>query len=216
MNDLEILGNAHNLELKAQKWRKEIGIPELHKVFLFAGKFESKKDPLLLIHSFKKLREIHSDIHLVLVGNGELQQDVESEVFTTSISKIKSAQSAISILPFQNQSIMPVVYRLADVFVLPSQGPGETWGLAVNEAMASGKPVIVSDKCGCAQELVVQGVNGYTFKSGIAQDLITKMQLLLDRTDLKSMGESSKQIISTFNYSTFAEALDQCFAKLKM
>ncbi len=39
-------------------------------------------------------------------------------------------------LDFQNQQKMPLVYRLCDIFVLPSMGPGETWGLAVNEAMA--------------------------------------------------------------------------------
>jgi len=49
---------------------------------------------------------------------------------------------------------MPIVYRLGDVFCLPSQGPGETWGLAINEAMASGRPVIASNKCGGSIDLL--------------------------------------------------------------
>jgi glycosyltransferase involved in cell wall biosynthesis len=57
------------------------------------------------------------------------------------------------VLPFQNQTRMPVVYRIGDVFVLPS-AYGETWGLAVNEALACGRPVLVSDRVGCAPELV--------------------------------------------------------------
>jgi len=49
---------------------------------------------------------------------------------------------------------MPIWYRVADVFCLPSRGPGETWGLAVNEALACGCSVIVSDRVGCAEDLV--------------------------------------------------------------
>jgi glycosyltransferase involved in cell wall biosynthesis len=59
----------------------------------------------------------------------------------------------IHVLPFQNQSQMPVVYRLGDVFVLPSKS-GETWCLAVNEALACGRPVLVSNRVGCAADVV--------------------------------------------------------------
>lgn len=59
----------------------------------------------------------------------------------------------VLILPFQNQSRMPLVYRLADLFILPS-AYGETWGLAVNEALACGRPVLVSDRVGCAPDVV--------------------------------------------------------------
>jgi glycosyltransferase involved in cell wall biosynthesis len=59
----------------------------------------------------------------------------------------------IHVLPFRNQSQMPVVYRLGDVFVLPSKS-GETWCLAVNEALACGRPVLVSNRVGCAADVV--------------------------------------------------------------
>src|SRR5207244_8667044 len=61
--------------------------------------------------------------------------------------------SRFRVIPFQNQSRMPVVYRLGDLFVLPS-AYGETWGLAVNEALACGRPVLVSDRVGCAADVV--------------------------------------------------------------
>jgi glycosyltransferase involved in cell wall biosynthesis len=202
-----------NFELQATQWRRELGIAETATVFLFAGKFESVKNPEILINAFLKISKTNNNIHLIMLGNGTLDSKLKL-IFDKQFDNSHIKSTNISFVPFQNQSAMPTVYRLCDVFILPSIS--ETWGLAVNEAMACGKPVIVSDKCGCAQELVVEGVNGYTFKSGSAADLISKMQLMLDRTDLKSMGESSKQIISTFNYGTFSEALDQCFAKLKM
>ena len=75
--------------------------------------------------------------------------------------------------------MMPSVYKSADVFVLPSGGPGETWGLAVNEAMAAGKPVLVSDKCGCAPDLVDDGVNGFVFKNGQVDDLKDKLERMV-------------------------------------
>jgi glycosyltransferase involved in cell wall biosynthesis len=72
----------------------------------------------------------------------------------------------VHFLPFQNQSLMPVVYRLGNVFVLPSQGPGETWGLALNEAMATGRAIIASSKVGGARDLILPGTNGWIFESG--------------------------------------------------
>ena len=82
---------------------------------------------------------------LVMVGSGALQGEIDA------IAACNPAR--FRILPFQNQSRMPIVYRLGDIFVLPSAF-GESWGLAVNEALACGRPVIVSDGVGGAADLV--------------------------------------------------------------
>ena len=79
-----------------------------------------------------------------MVGGGELESEIRSLAATN--------RKHIRVLPFQNQSQMPVVYRLGDVFVLPSKS-GETRGLAVNEALACGRPVLVSDRVGCAADV---------------------------------------------------------------
>lgn len=68
---------------------------------------------------------------------------------------------------------------MCNVFVLPSKGPGETWGLCVNEAMACSKPVIVSDKCGCYIDLIKDDVNGYVFNSLKSKDLVKKMSMII-------------------------------------
>ncbi len=214
VNDLDL--QEENLIEKAITWRKDLGIPDSYKVFLFAGKFESKKDPLILLQAFKALKRQHDNIHLILVGSGKLMELIESEISDDYDDLKLQNRSDISLLPFQNQSIMPIVYRMCDVYVLPSKGPGETWGLSVNEAMACGKPVIVSNKCGCAQELVQDGINGYTFKSGDLYDLINKMQMFLTKGNLEEMGQASRQIIISFNYESFVIALDECFRKLKL
>ena len=81
-------------------------------------------------------------------------------------------------LPFQNQSRMPLVYRLGNIFVLPSAHE-ETWGLAVNEAMACGRPVLVSDMVGCAPELVMPGQTGEIFRTDDWDDFREKLNNIL-------------------------------------
>ncbi len=205
---------------QAITWRRELKIPDDHKVFLFAGKLEPKKNPALLINAIIELSKLRKDIHLIIVGNGILEEELKQLASTTSASSTTSTSSTssnsstfqpfnpstISFLPFQNQSAMPVVYRLGDVFVLPSAGPNETWGLSINEAMASGKPVLVSNRCGGAVDLVVEGENGYVFQSGNQRDLVEKMNLMLNQ-DLDKMGEASKEKIHTFTYGHFLNAL---------
>jgi glycosyltransferase involved in cell wall biosynthesis len=104
---------------------------------------------------------------------------------------------------------MPAVYLIADIFCLPSTGPGETWGLAVNEAMASGRAVLVSDRAGCAADLVMEGVNGYRFRSGDIEDLVSKLRKMLSEDDLGEMGKASREHIKGYSYQAFAEALER-------
>jgi glycosyltransferase involved in cell wall biosynthesis len=96
---------------------------------------------------------------------------------------------------------------LGDVFVLPSKGPGETWGLAINEAMASGRLVIASDKCGGSKDLIIDNHNGFIFRAGDQQDLLNKMETILN-ANIQTMGENARAHIRQFNYDDFAKALD--------
>src|SRR5262249_12362252 len=125
------------------RWRLELGIAPGQTVLLYAGKFEPKKRPAELMRAVAGWQK--PGLVLVLVGAGELQAEVEA---------LAAADPArFRVLPFQNQSRMPAVYRLGDAFVLPS-AHGESWGLAVNEALACGRPVVVSDRVGCAADVV--------------------------------------------------------------
>ena len=104
---------------------------------------------------------------------------------------------------------MPDVYKCCDVFVLPSKGPGETWGLAINEAMASSKPVLVSNKCGAAMDLVQDGINGYVFESGQMNSLIEKMKIFINqREKLMAYGKQSHEIISEWSFQKICLAIE--------
>lgn len=191
-------GNGAEYLEESKLIRTAMGIPELHTVFLFSGKFEKKKSPLLLIKAFKKLRQ--KQVSLVFVGNGELENLLKAEA---------EGESNIHFLPFQNQTRMPAVYRSADVFVLPSGGPGETWGLSVNEAMACGLGIIVSDKVGCAADLVRENSNGYIFDAEDQESLLEKLSLCASKSkaELISMGNASKEIIKDWNFDTIGAAI---------
>ncbi|MEJ8816948.1 glycosyltransferase family 4 protein [Lacibacter sp. H407] len=181
----------------AKALRNELGIAQDELVFLFAGKLEPKKDPGLLIDAFLRLSQ--HQVRLIMVGNGVLEQELKQKA---------ADDSRIVFLGFQNQQQMPVIYRLGDVFVLPSKGPGETWGLCVNEAMASGRPVIVSDRCGCAGELI--SGNGKAFRAGDLHALYNTMLFFAEhREALVEMGNLSQSMIKSFSFERIAAVTEE-------
>jgi glycosyltransferase involved in cell wall biosynthesis len=176
----------------AQKWKTSLGIAPGQKVVLFAGKFEAKKRPRDLVAAFK-LAQL-KDTVLLLVGSGELEAELRRDA---------AGRPDIVFAPFQNQTQMPVIYAAGDVFVLPSYGRSETWGLAVNEAMCLGRPVIVSSHVGCAQDLVKDRQNGLVFQAGdvaALADALREVFVDVDPDRLSRWGEQSREIIQSYDY----------------
>ena len=143
--------------------RKRWGIPSDAFCFLFAGKFVPKKRPFDLIEAARRIqRELPGNkIHLLWAGSGELGAalrqscrtcfDAEKDISSIILNEYDGPTA--SFVGFLNQSEISRAYVAADCLVLPSDAT-ETWGLVVNEAMASGLPCIVSNACGCAEDLV--------------------------------------------------------------
>jgi glycosyltransferase involved in cell wall biosynthesis len=179
-------------------FRKRLGIDPHAIVFLFAGKLEKIKNLPILLRAFVRTG-LFEKADLVIVGNGELEKELKEEFRPIS---------SIHFLDFQNQLQMPNIYRIADVFVLPSWT--ETWGLSVNEAMACGRPVLISDHCGCSPDLVMSAENGYIFKTGDIEDLSEKLLLLYARkSSLKGMGQVSLAHIAGFSYQHICRAIEE-------
>lgn len=188
--------HAERWEAKAKAERASLSIPEHCLVFLYAGKFYEVKQLELLIEMFQQLKG--DQYRLLLVGNGEQEKQLRASAAT---------DDRILFQPFRNQREMPLVYRLGDVFVLPSKR--ETWGLGVNEAMACSRPAIVSDACGCAPELIVERETGLVFRSGDEADLLTQMQQFTDKTVSKKMGEKAFEHIQQFSLQRVAEVIEE-------
>lgn len=184
-------------EREAVQWRDALGIPRDDFVVLFAGKLEAKKSPDLLLRTF--LNNASASDHLVFAGSGELE---------ASLRDAARDADNVHFIGFQNQSRMPIVYRLGDVFVLPSRGPGETWGLAVNEALASGRPVIVSDRVGCAPDLVRTGKTGFVFASEDAAGLASAIDAVRLADTRCAMREESRCLIGEWSIDRAAEAIE--------
>lgn len=181
----------------ALQMRRQAGIAEGELIFLFAGKFQIQKNPLLLLKAF--INSGIKDAHLVFVGDGPLKNELKNGA---------AGHSNIHFFGMQPQSLMPAIYRLCDVFVLPSRQ--DTWGLVINEAMACSTAVIVSDQCGCAADLVTDGYNGYILKNGNAQQLTTLLlQFAANPAKAKEMGANGFERIRQFNFLRIAEAIEQ-------
>ena len=108
---------------------------------------------------------------------------------------------------------MSAYYALARCFVLPStSGP---WGLVVNEAMAASLPVVVSNRCGCVEDLVEDGVNGFVFNSEDDRELTERLRRVSGgAVDLKAMGRRSYQRVQDFSPRRYAERLGTFLAKI--
>src|SRR5690606_19271144 len=101
---------------------------------------------------------------------------------------------------------LPIWYGLAEAFVLASTT--EQWGLVVNEAMASGLPVLVSSRCGCAPDLVRSAAHGHTFEPPDVASLADLLLSLAKAPDSRrAMGEASATLIDAWSPRVFAENL---------
>jgi glycosyltransferase involved in cell wall biosynthesis len=194
-------------EEEASRWRAELGLTTKQRVLLFAGKFEDKKQPVALMKAFLELEDY--DLVLIMVGDGELGAEVRTLV--------QAHPERFRVLPFQNQSRMPVVYRLGDLLVLPSAYQ-ETWGMAVNEALACGRPVLVSDRVGCAADLVKPGQSGEIFRAGDWENFKEKLEKALETAgtvDRSALRHFARQFDVEVTERHLMEALIKSVGKVK-
>jgi glycosyltransferase involved in cell wall biosynthesis len=182
---------AAHLKPKCSEFRKKFGLPEKSIVFLFVGKLIPKKHPDILMQAFLSLPvEKQKQASILIVGDGVMRESLE---------QMTQRNSNISFAGFLNQSRIPEAYAASDVLVLPSDA-GETWGLVVNEAMASGLPVIVSDHVGCAPDLVHDGKTGFIVPLGDVRSITNKMHQLIEEQDVViNMGEAAKARVQEFS-----------------
>lgn len=187
---------------EARQWRRSLGIAPDARVLLFAGKFEEKKRPLDLLEAFLALHpSARRGAVLLFVGAGALEPQLRA--------RAAAHADAVFFAPFQNQSQMPRVYASGDVLVLPSFGCGETWGLAVNEAMNLRRPVVVSSHVGCAEDLVVTGETGWVFPAGDVRALASTIQevVSIPYDALEQMGARARHRVDGYSYEAAADGL---------
>jgi 1,2-diacylglycerol 3-alpha-glucosyltransferase len=166
--------------------------------FLYVGRFAPEKNLSTLIRAFAAYRERGGTWSLVLVGDGPDRDDIISQ------SRNAGVDNHIRFTGLKTTKESILYYAFAGCFVLPSIR--EPWGLVVNEAMASSLPVIVSSKCGCVEDLVQPGVNGYLFDPSMDGQL-TENMLAISTTSpaaIDAMRRRSREIIAGFSPKQWA------------
>ncbi|PYJ04964.1 MAG: hypothetical protein DME95_05910 [Verrucomicrobia bacterium] len=199
-------------EVRSQKSdvRKQYGLSENY--FLASARFIEKKNLPTLIRAYAAYRQKseasgNPPWDVVLLGDGPLREALNSQLSTLNL------HAHVHLPGFKPYDELPVYYALAKAFVHASTT--EQWGLVVNEAVASGLPVIVSERCGCVPELV-RG-NGFTFDPIDERELPSRLLQIASLSDdeRRSLGDASYRIAENFAPEHFGEGLEQA-AKLAL
>ena len=174
--------------------------------FLASARFIEKKNLPRLLNAYAVYRSsvmrmtASQPWPLVIIGDGELRPELEH------LRSELGLEDSVQMPGFKQYKELPEYYARAGAFIHASTM--EQWGLVVNEAMASGLPVLVSKRCGCAADLVQEGGNGWTFDPRNEEEMATLMlKVASDEKERLKMGRKSLQIITEWGPARFASGL---------
>jgi glycosyltransferase involved in cell wall biosynthesis len=171
--------------------RERYGIAADAVVILFSAKLVPRKDPMTLLRAFAAMRHRPSAA-LVFMGDGELRPELERYAREQQLDSVR-------FIGFVNQREIPRHYAMSDVFVLPSVY--EPRGAVINEAMACGLPVVVTDRCGAIGDIVQENDNALIYPAGDVDALRDALDRLVSDDALRSrMSERSRAIIATWDF----------------
>lgn len=189
-------GSSHARE-NGLALRKQYCLPENY--FLASSRFIAKKNLFGLIEAYAQYRERVGPgaWKLVLLGDGVLRPQIEHGIAEQNLS------GEVLLPGFKQYQDLPVYYGLSKAFIQASTT--EQWGLVVNEAMACGVPVLVSNRCGCAPDLVSDGLNGFQFDPYNVEMLSSRMvELHCGLHDLERMGKANRETMTKWTPELFA------------
>ncbi len=202
--------------------------------FLFVGRLIPEKNLFRMMDAYAQYRtqvakqrdagKVTAARDMVVLGDGQLYNELTAHIsalglaFSSPIIGIRPSeqdgtQAIIHLRGFTRYEELPKYYALADAAILASQK--DTWGLVINEAMASGLPVIVSRRCGCSLDLVREGENGYLVDPFDVNDMATKMMRMtqLSAEQRQTMGARSHEIVQGWGPGRFADGLKAAIEK---
>ena len=167
---------------------------------VYVGQFIHRKGLDILLMAIRPLLENNPQLRLSLIGTGPEQASIESRLRQDGLLGSVELEGA------QPSSQIHERLARASLLVLPSRWDG--WGLVINEALAAGVPVIASDRCGGA-DLIVQGVNGFRFRSESVDDLRTCLSAFL-ASDQKQMRAAALRTASSLAIPVACDYLVDC------
>jgi len=170
--------------------RAEVGLPERY--FLFTGRLVREKGIFELLSAYAKLADVlRRKIGVVFVGDGPCRNEIEHEAASISTGLVR-------FVGFAQREQLPNYYALAEVLILPTYT--DPWGLVINEGMACGLPIIVSDVAGCAVDLVTEDWNGKIVPARDAAALAAAMRVMAEDPERRAlMALNSSRRISSYS-----------------
>lgn len=173
---------------------------------LYAGRLLKRKQVINILKAVSKVKN-NQDIQIVIIGSGEESRSLKEYARNSYLN--------VDFIDFiSDQKVLFEYYNIADCFILPSVD--EPWGLVVNEAESAHLPVIATEACGCVNDLVKDGYNGYVIRENNIDDLADKIYLISkNREHAKVMGNNSFELISNWTHSnsalSFKKLLEEIF-----
>jgi glycosyltransferase involved in cell wall biosynthesis len=197
--------HTQQCHLNPQEIRQKIPqIPE-QPYFIAVTRFIPRKNVIVLVKAFAKYRQLLAPQQawdLVICGSGEELENISHCIRTYNL------EDCIHLPGFQTYQVLPYWFGLASAFIHPALS--EQWGLVVNEALASGLPAIVSNRCGCYPELIQEEINGFGFDPENIDQLAKLMfHVSSGEVDLIKMHQMALTSIQQFTPERFAEGLMQ-------
>lgn len=191
---------------QADELRATFGASKETVLLLFVGKFIRVKRPLDVVQALKRLKDKGIRALGVFVGAGELEQAIRDLAAELEVQ--------IHMAGFKNQTELPPYYGVCDLCILPS-GKNETWGLVVNESIASGTPAIVSDQVGCAPDMIEEGLTGYVCHVGNAEEMANAVGAMIPRINGDLVKEALRKKTEIYSVNNAADALERVVKKIK-
>ena len=184
--------------------RRNLGLPDRY--VLFVGRLVPEKGIFDLLRAYAGLEDhVRRRLGLVFVGDGHAKRELQNRASEISIGEIRFAG-------FAHREQLPSYYALAEVLVLPTYT--DPWGLVVNEAMACGLPVIVSQVAGCVRDLVREGWNGLLVPPRNTASLSSAIRDLAAQPELRaSMGVRAASHIANFSPQRWSASIAAAIQK---
>ncbi len=190
--DIKFFSTKSELYRKCKERIKQELKLRFDRTILYVGKLIPEKGVVNLLKAYNTLIKKGYKLNLLIIGEGPLQSKILDYIKRHNLNDVH-------LLGFVQHHELPKYYSVADIFVLPSLS--EPWGLVINEAMASGLPIIATEFVGAAGDLIENGKNGYIVPSGDENALAESISnIISDSKLLRAMGNYSYKIIKEWNY----------------
>jgi len=174
----------------------------VERTFLFSGALIHRKGVDLLAAAFVELAREFANVRLKVIGDGELREELEQT--------LRPVRERVEFVGFRDWDQLPEAYASADVLCVPSRYDG--WGLVVPEGLASGLPVIATDRMGAALEFVETGRNGWLIPAGDSAALINAMReaAVLSAVEIEQLGRHARESVSAHTLENGAARFAHC------